>query len=68
MLVFGNIALCCHTGNYSAEEKYHIFMRHRYNSCVEILLDLLSHDVYNIKVSLFFFFYFVLRILLFDVL
>ncbi|XP_008323014.1 nucleolar complex protein 4 homolog [Cynoglossus semilaevis] len=39
------------SGNYSAEEKYHIFMRHRYNSCVEILLDLLSHDVYNIKES-----------------
>ncbi|KAG7498188.1 nucleolar complex protein 4-like [Solea senegalensis] len=36
------------SGNYSAEEKYHIFMRHRYNSCVEILLDLLCHEVHDV--------------------
>ncbi|KAG7223874.1 hypothetical protein INR49_015130 [Caranx melampygus] len=36
---------------YSAEEKYRIFMRHRYNSCVEMLLEHLSHEVHNIKES-----------------
>ncbi|XP_058473421.1 nucleolar complex protein 4 homolog [Solea solea] len=35
-------------GSYSAEEKYQIFMRHRYNSCVEILLDLLCHEVHDV--------------------
>lgn len=38
------------TGGYSAEEKYRIFMRHRYNSCVEMLLEHLSHEVHSIKV------------------
>uniref|UniRef100_A0A665X851 CCAAT-binding factor domain-containing protein n=1 Tax=Echeneis naucrates TaxID=173247 RepID=A0A665X851_ECHNA len=38
-------------GGYNAEDKYRIFMRHRYNSCVEILLEHLDHEVYNIKES-----------------
>uniref|UniRef100_A0AAX7T1J0 CCAAT-binding factor domain-containing protein n=1 Tax=Astatotilapia calliptera TaxID=8154 RepID=A0AAX7T1J0_ASTCA len=32
------------SGGYSAEDKYRIFMRHRYTSCVEILLEHLSHE------------------------
>lgn len=38
-------------GGYSAEDKYRIFMRYRYTSCVEILLEHLSHEQYDIKVS-----------------
>uniref|UniRef100_A0A8C6NT22 Nucleolar complex associated 4 homolog n=1 Tax=Nothobranchius furzeri TaxID=105023 RepID=A0A8C6NT22_NOTFU len=38
-------------GDYSAEEKYHIFMRHRYNSCVEMLLEYLHHEVHEVKES-----------------
>nr|XP_019937315.1 PREDICTED: nucleolar complex protein 4 homolog [Paralichthys olivaceus] len=37
------------SGGYSPEEKYRIFMRHRYNSCVEILLDHLSHEAHSVK-------------------
>uniref|UniRef100_A0A8C6NT25 Nucleolar complex associated 4 homolog n=1 Tax=Nothobranchius furzeri TaxID=105023 RepID=A0A8C6NT25_NOTFU len=37
--------------DYSAEEKYHIFMRHRYNSCVEMLLEYLHHEVHEVKES-----------------
>ncbi|XP_006788811.1 nucleolar complex protein 4 homolog isoform X2 [Neolamprologus brichardi] len=37
------------SGGYSAEDKYRIFMRHRYTSCVEILLEHLSHEQYDIK-------------------
>ncbi|GAA6214962.1 nucleolar complex protein 4 homolog [Lates japonicus] len=37
------------SGGHSAEEKYRIFMRHRYNSCVEVMLELLSHEVHSIK-------------------
>uniref|UniRef100_A0A8D3BQK9 CCAAT-binding factor domain-containing protein n=1 Tax=Scophthalmus maximus TaxID=52904 RepID=A0A8D3BQK9_SCOMX len=32
-------------------EKYSIFMRHRYNSCVEMLLDHLSHEAHSVKES-----------------
>ncbi|KAL4004848.1 F-box protein 23 [Sarotherodon galilaeus] len=39
------------SGGYSAEDKYRIFMRHRYTSCVEILLEHLSHEQYDIKES-----------------
>lgn len=39
------------SGGYSAKEKYSIFMRHRYKSCVEILLDHLNHDLHTIKES-----------------
>nr|XP_020465489.1 nucleolar complex protein 4 homolog [Monopterus albus] len=39
------------SGKCSAEEKYRIFMRHRYNSCVEMLLEHLSHEGYSVKES-----------------
>ncbi|XP_069019332.1 nucleolar complex protein 4 homolog [Embiotoca jacksoni] len=39
------------SGGHSAEEKYRMFMRHRYNSCVEMLLELISHEVHNVKES-----------------
>ncbi|XP_042251949.1 nucleolar complex protein 4 homolog [Thunnus albacares] len=39
------------SGGYSAEEKYRIFMRHRYNSCVEMLLEHLSHELHGVKES-----------------
>ncbi|KAE8285191.1 Nucleolar complex protein 4-like protein [Larimichthys crocea] len=39
------------SGEYSAEQKYHMFMRHRYNSCVEILLEHLSHELHEVKES-----------------
>lgn len=40
-------------GDLNAEEKYHIFMRHRYNSCVELLLENIGHEVFQVKVSEF---------------
>uniref|UniRef100_A0A8C5GGF3 CCAAT-binding factor domain-containing protein n=1 Tax=Gouania willdenowi TaxID=441366 RepID=A0A8C5GGF3_GOUWI len=36
-------------GGFTAEEKCQIFMRHRYNSCVEMLLEQLSHEEFNVK-------------------
>ncbi|KAM9338243.1 nucleolar complex protein 4 homolog [Symphorus nematophorus] len=39
------------SGGHSAEEKYRIFMRHRYNSCVEMLLEHLSHELHGVKES-----------------
>ncbi|XP_037609671.1 nucleolar complex protein 4 homolog [Sebastes umbrosus] len=39
------------SGGYSAEEKYRMFMRHRYNSCVEMLLEHLSHELHSVKES-----------------
>uniref|UniRef100_A0A3Q2T4M2 Nucleolar complex associated 4 homolog n=1 Tax=Fundulus heteroclitus TaxID=8078 RepID=A0A3Q2T4M2_FUNHE len=36
-------------GGRSAEEKYKIFMRHRYNSCVEIMLEHLNHETHEVK-------------------
>lgn len=36
-------------GDRSAEEKYHIFMRHRYNSCVELMLENVSHESFQVK-------------------
>ncbi|KAM9306344.1 nucleolar complex protein 4 homolog isoform 2-T2 [Pholidichthys leucotaenia] len=38
-------------GDISAEEKYRIFLRHRYSSCVEILLELLNHQMYSVRES-----------------
>ncbi|XP_039627964.1 nucleolar complex protein 4 homolog [Polypterus senegalus] len=35
--------------SFSAEEKYKAWMRHRYNGCIEQLLDLLGHDAYCVK-------------------
>ncbi|XP_077353516.1 nucleolar complex protein 4 homolog [Festucalex cinctus] len=37
------------SGEYSAEDKYHIFMRHRYNNCVEMLLEQLSHELHAVQ-------------------
>ncbi|XP_006640308.2 nucleolar complex protein 4 homolog [Lepisosteus oculatus] len=37
------------TANYSAEEKYKMWMRHRYNSCVEQLQDLMIHEAYRVR-------------------
>uniref|UniRef100_A0A668AKQ4 Nucleolar complex associated 4 homolog n=1 Tax=Myripristis murdjan TaxID=586833 RepID=A0A668AKQ4_9TELE len=37
------------TGSHSADEKYGMFMRHRYSSCVEMLLELLSHESHQVK-------------------
>lgn len=37
--------------NYSAEDKYKIWMRHRYNECVESLAELLGHDAFPLKVG-----------------
>ncbi|XP_071672050.1 nucleolar complex protein 4 homolog isoform X2 [Patagioenas fasciata] len=34
---------------YSAEDKYKIWMRHRYNECVESLAELLGHDAFPVK-------------------
>ncbi|XP_041826839.1 nucleolar complex protein 4 homolog [Melanotaenia boesemani] len=39
------------SGGYSAEKKYQIFMRHRYNNCVEMLLEHLNHELYGVKES-----------------
>ncbi|XP_039188338.1 nucleolar complex protein 4 homolog [Crotalus tigris] len=36
-------------GNYSAEEKYKIWMRHRYNSCTACLGELMGHKVFQVK-------------------
>lgn len=49
MIVFVWMFPC--SGEFSAEDKYRIFMRHRYNSCVEMLLEHLSHELYGVKVS-----------------
>lgn len=39
------------TGGYGAEEKYCMFMRHRYNSCVEMLLEHLGSELHGVKVG-----------------
>uniref|UniRef100_A0A670ZD34 CCAAT-binding factor domain-containing protein n=1 Tax=Pseudonaja textilis TaxID=8673 RepID=A0A670ZD34_PSETE len=36
-------------GNYSAEEKYKIWMRHRYNSCTTCLGELMAHEAFQVK-------------------
>ncbi|XP_061822457.1 nucleolar complex protein 4 homolog [Nerophis lumbriciformis] len=36
-------------GPHSAEDKYRIFMRHRYHSCVEMLLEHLSHELHGVQ-------------------
>uniref|UniRef100_A0A8C3XPN6 Nucleolar complex associated 4 homolog n=1 Tax=Chelydra serpentina TaxID=8475 RepID=A0A8C3XPN6_CHESE len=35
--------------NYSAEDKYKIWMRHRYNSCVNCLVELMGHESFQVK-------------------
>ncbi|XP_046870824.1 nucleolar complex protein 4 homolog [Hypomesus transpacificus] len=37
------------SGTHTADEKYSMFMRHRYNSCVELLLEHISHESFQIK-------------------
>lgn len=37
--------------NYSAEDKYKIWMRHRYNECVDCLAELMGHHVFQVKVG-----------------
>lgn len=37
------------TGEYNAKQKYSMFMRHRYNECVEALLEHLGHKSYEVK-------------------
>lgn len=41
----------CLSGRYSAQDKFSIFMRHRYSSCVEVLLDLLDPQHHPTAVS-----------------
>ncbi|XP_062409784.1 nucleolar complex protein 4 homolog [Sardina pilchardus] len=36
-------------GERSADEKYRIFLRHRYNNCIEQLLENMGHNVYQVK-------------------
>ncbi|XP_041078704.1 nucleolar complex protein 4 homolog [Polyodon spathula] len=35
--------------DYSAEDKYKVWMRHRYSSCVQQLLELMGHDEYQVE-------------------
>ncbi|KAL1253185.1 hypothetical protein QQF64_017878 [Cirrhinus molitorella] len=37
------------SGDHGAEVKYRVFMRHRYNSCVEFLLENIGHEVFQVK-------------------
>lgn len=37
--------------NYSAEDKYKIWMRHRYNDCVGCLAELMGHGAFRVKVG-----------------
>ncbi|XP_033832205.1 nucleolar complex protein 4 homolog [Periophthalmus magnuspinnatus] len=37
------------SGDYTAQQKYQIFMRHRYNSCKEILFDHLDYEEFSVK-------------------
>uniref|UniRef100_A0A8C5UJI3 Nucleolar complex associated 4 homolog n=1 Tax=Malurus cyaneus samueli TaxID=2593467 RepID=A0A8C5UJI3_9PASS len=36
-------------GDYSAEDKYKIWMRHRYRDCVGCLGELMAHDAFQVK-------------------
>ncbi|XP_068064845.1 nucleolar complex protein 4 homolog [Anomalospiza imberbis] len=36
-------------GSYSAEDKYRIWMRHRYRDCVGCLGELMGHDAFQVK-------------------
>ncbi|XP_066502272.1 nucleolar complex protein 4 homolog [Hoplias malabaricus] len=36
-------------GNHGADEKYRIFIRHRYHNCVELLLESIGHEVFQVK-------------------
>lgn len=39
------------TESYSAEDKYRIWMRHRYRDCVGCLGELMGHDAFQVKVG-----------------
>nr|XP_057912575.1 nucleolar complex protein 4 homolog [Doryrhamphus excisus] len=39
------------SGTYNAEDKYKIFMRHRYNDCMEMLLEHLCHELHDVQVA-----------------
>uniref|UniRef100_A0A673IXD5 Nucleolar complex protein 4 homolog n=1 Tax=Sinocyclocheilus rhinocerous TaxID=307959 RepID=A0A673IXD5_9TELE len=39
------------SGDRSALDKCRIFMRHRYNNCVELLLENIGHEAFQVKVS-----------------
>lgn len=41
----------CGSGALTADEKYRIFMRHRYTSCVKTLLEHLDHELPRVRVS-----------------
>uniref|UniRef100_A0A8D0L6N2 Nucleolar complex associated 4 homolog n=1 Tax=Sphenodon punctatus TaxID=8508 RepID=A0A8D0L6N2_SPHPU len=34
---------------YSAEDKYKVWMRHRYNSCINCLVELMSHESFQVQ-------------------
>ncbi|KAL2099845.1 hypothetical protein ACEWY4_004239 [Coilia grayii] len=36
-------------GGHSADDKYRMFMRHRYNGCIEQLLENMEHKAYQVK-------------------
>ncbi|KAI4877727.1 hypothetical protein NFI96_021977 [Prochilodus magdalenae] len=36
-------------GDRDVDEKYQIFVRHRYNSCVELLLENIGHEAFQVK-------------------
>ncbi|XP_062867285.1 nucleolar complex protein 4 homolog [Trichomycterus rosablanca] len=38
-------------GDRDADDKYRIFLRHRYNSCVKLLLENIDHESYQVKES-----------------
>ncbi|KAG5835243.1 hypothetical protein ANANG_G00270300 [Anguilla anguilla] len=37
------------SAEHSAEQKYRMFMRHRYNSCTDLLLELMHHESFQVK-------------------
>lgn len=37
--------------SYSAEDKYRIWMRHRYRDCVGCLGELMAHEAFQVKVG-----------------
>ncbi|KAJ8260693.1 hypothetical protein COCON_G00164160 [Conger conger] len=39
------------SADHSAEQKYRMFMRHRYNSCNDLLLELMHHESFQVKES-----------------
>ena len=50
-LSFQDLSVFHPSDNYSAEDKYKIWMRHRYNDCVDCLAELMGHDAFQVKVG-----------------